>query len=63
MCGWEECLSGFRFGPYVRKYYTIHIILHGKGSYKTKYGEFFLEERDASYERVMETIFFACGRK
>ena len=36
--GVEQCKSGHKFGPYVRKYYIIHFCLSGKGFLKDKFG-------------------------
>lgn len=32
-CGWETCEKNYKFGPYKRENYVIHIIYEGKGSY------------------------------
>lgn len=32
-CGREDCIKGWKFGPYVRESYVIHIVKKGKGSF------------------------------
>lgn len=46
-CGREECSAGYSFGPYVRQFYVVHIILSGKGHYRTGTGEYSLKKGDA----------------
>lgn len=59
-CGWEKCPSSFQFGPYVRDSFVIHIILDGKGHYKTDKGEFELKKGDAFLiEPGVETVYQA----
>lgn len=48
-CGWEKCSPGYQFGPYVREFFVIHIILDGKGYYRTPNGEFTLQKGDAFF--------------
>ena len=31
-CGWEKCSPSYRFGPYVRENFVIHIVLSGRGT-------------------------------
>lgn len=33
-CGEEKCEPGYRFGPFIRENYVIHIVLEGKGTYQ-----------------------------
>jgi len=49
LCGVEECASLHSFGPHIRRYYLIHYILSGKGTYSVggrtynlSQGQFFL---------------------
>lgn len=59
-CGWERVPSGFQFGPYIRKYNVIHIVLDGKGYYRTPFGEYELHKGDAFYiEPGVETTYWA----
>ena len=30
-CGREDCIKGWKFGPYVRESYVIHMVKKGKG--------------------------------
>lgn len=46
-CGREQCLSGHFFGPAIRKHYLLHVILRGKGIYRTGGEEYALKEGDA----------------
>lgn len=39
-CGTEDCEPGWRFGPYVRENYVIHVVTGGRGRYKTASGEY-----------------------
>lgn len=32
-CGREDCIKGWKFGPYVRESYVIHIVKKGKGTF------------------------------
>lgn len=32
-CGREDCIKGWKFGPYIRSSYVIHIVKKGKGTY------------------------------
>jgi AraC-like DNA-binding protein len=34
-CGKENCVKGWKFGPYVRESYVIHIVKKGKGTFST----------------------------
>ena len=39
LVGEERCAPSHTFGPYIRDYFIIHIILSGKGVLIDKYGE------------------------
>lgn len=45
--GYEHCLPSKSFGPYIRDYYLIHVILKGKGEFRTKDNIFNLSSGDA----------------
>lgn len=32
-CGREDCIKGWKFGPYVRESYVIHMVKKGKGTF------------------------------
>lgn len=58
-CGMEQCEPGYRFGPYVRENYVVHIILNGCGtlvvgerSYQVSKGEAFIiyPEQETVYQ-------------
>ena len=34
-CGWERCEPGWKFWPYIRENYVIHVVTEGKGRYTT----------------------------
>lgn len=33
-CGKEDCTPGWRFGPYTRENYVIHVVVGGRGTYR-----------------------------
>ena len=39
-CGIEDCEPGWRFGPYVRENYVIHIVTGGRGTYRAGGSEY-----------------------
>lgn len=41
--GWEECAPNHFFGPTIREYYLIHIIVAGKGIFKSENEKFNLK--------------------
>lgn len=45
-CGLEKCLSGFTWGPGIRDHYLIHLVLSGKGTYRTNNQDFQLQAGD-----------------
>ena len=46
-CGREDCTPGWRFGPYTRVNYVIHVVLEGKGTYRVGEKEFHLRTGNA----------------
>lgn len=46
-CGKEQCMSGFRFGPFIRDNYVIHFVLEGKGTYWIGNQKYTLEKGQA----------------
>ena len=36
--GYEKCISGHSFGPYVRHYYLLHFCLSGSGTLENRHG-------------------------
>ena len=32
-CGREDCIKGWKFGPYVRESYVVHMVKKGKGTF------------------------------
>lgn len=53
-CGVEQCRPKFRFGPYIRDRYLIHVILSGKGRYRVGDKEFELSAGQAFLIRPEE---------
>lgn len=47
-CGMEDCEPGWRFGPYVRENYVIHVVTGGKGTFRV---------RDTDYELTKDRMF------
>ena len=40
LCGFEDCKSGYSFGPYIREYYLIHYVRSGKGVFCNRSGRY-----------------------
>lgn len=45
-CGHEVCAPNHTWGPGIRDHYLIHLVVAGKGRYKTESGEFSLQAGD-----------------
>lgn len=45
--GYEECASGYSYGPKIRSYHLIHFVLHGKGELHINEHIFHLSAGDA----------------
>ena len=59
-CGIEQCQPRFRFGPYVRNKYVIHVVLSGKGTYRVGKKEYTVSAGQAFLIRPgEETIYRA----
>ncbi len=46
-CGREDCTPGWRFGPYTRTNYVIHVVVNGRGKYYVGKNEFQIQAGDA----------------
>lgn len=57
-CGEEQCPAGHFFGPAVRPHYLLHVILNGKGIYKTKTRTYTLKAGDAFLISPMESTYY-----
>lgn len=59
-CGREDCIKGWKFGPYVRESYVIHIVKKGKGVFTIGSNSYELEAGQAFIIRPgEETIYKA----
>ena len=45
--GNEQCNSGHSFGPYIRKYYLIHFVVRGEGTFVNERGSHRIREGNA----------------
>ncbi|MHB1483750.1 MAG: AraC family transcriptional regulator [Saccharofermentanales bacterium] len=45
--GWECCDSGYKFGPTIRDFYLIHVVVSGKGVYNARGKTYELKKNDA----------------
>ncbi len=52
--GYEDCNSGYRFGPYIRQQYLIHYVEYGKGKFLTDDRIFELSAGDMFFIRPGE---------
>jgi len=43
-CGIEQCVPNFRWGPGIRDHFILHLVLSGKGTFKTKNREYILSK-------------------
>lgn len=57
-CGREQCAPGHFFGPAIRKHYLMHVILKGKGIYRTGGEEYALKEGDAFLIKPQEVTYY-----
>ena len=46
-CGYEECTSGHRYGPNQRKFYVLHVVTAGKGTFEVNNEVYHLGKDDA----------------
>lgn len=61
--GYEHCAPAKSFGPYIRNYYIIHVILKGEGVFKTKKGEFHLSSGNAFIIKPNEITTYVADSK
>lgn len=57
-CGHEQCSPGHFFGPAIRKHYLIHVVLQGRGIYRTGEEEYALKAGDAFLIKPQEVTFY-----
>lgn len=57
-CGREQCAAGHFFGPAIRKHYLMHVVLRGKGLYRTGGKEYALREGDAFLIKPQEVTYY-----
>ena len=62
-CGREQCASGHFFGPAIRKHYLMHVILRGKGIYRTGGEEYALKEGDAFLIKPQEVTYYQADKE
>ena len=60
-CGREDCIKGWKFGPYVRESYVIHIVKKGKGSFSLAGKTYNLEAGQAFIIRPGEQMMMIHG--
>ena len=63
VAGWQNCRSGYSFGPAIRDFYVIHYIVSGKGIFKTKKGAFELGAGEYFIIRPGELTFYKADKK
>ncbi len=61
-CGSEQCASGHFFGPAIRKHYLMHVVLRGKGIYRTGGEEYALKEGDAFLIKPQEVTYYQADK-
>ncbi len=61
-CGKEQCSSGHFFGPAIRKHYLMHVVLKGKGIYRTGGNEYVLHEGEAFLIKPQEVTYYQADK-
>lgn len=62
-CGHEQCSSGHFFGPAIRTHYLLHVVLKGKGIYRTGNCEYGLREGEAFLIKPQEVTYYEADEK
>ena len=57
-CGHESCAPGHFFGPAIRTHYLLHVILKGKGIYRTGSKEYSLKEGEGFLIKPQEVTYY-----
>lgn len=57
-CGHEQCSPGHFFGPAVRKHYLLHVVLKGKGIYRTSDREYRIAKGEAFLIKPQEVTYY-----
>ena len=55
-CGYQQCIGGHSWGPAVRDYYLIHLVLSGKGTYTVDGQSYELEKGNAFIIRPQSLV-------
>lgn len=63
LCGFEECRSGYGFGPASREYYLMHFILYGKGIFKIEDKIYNLKKGHIFIIRPSEITYYEADKK
>lgn len=62
-CGREQCAKGHFFGPAIRKHYLMHVVLKGKGIYRTGEETFTIGEGEAFLIKPREITYYEADEK
>ncbi|RFZ79682.1 AraC family transcriptional regulator [Lacrimispora amygdalina] len=62
-CGHETCMPGHYFGPAVRKHYLLHVVLKGRGVYRTSDREYRLMEGEAFLIKPQEVTYYQADNR
>lgn len=57
-CGWQQCHSGYAYGPAVRNHYLLHYVVSGKGEYHNSDQSYAIKKGDIFVIRPGENTFY-----
>lgn len=63
VCGQEDCLPLYSFGPYMRDYYLLHLVTDGCGTFFIKEKEYTLNKGDMFFIPPGELTFYQADEK